>query len=589
MINRSLVGRLWFAMVVLVILVMFFLGIFLSNFFEDFYFSLKTRELIDYSQKLAVMISSAPDREGWESELSIISKYIDAKIIIVDRRGLIRECTIQGRGMHRGQKIEYPEIERILQGETVVNRGIVPGLDVTVLTIGVPVENNGEIIGAVFFLSPVEPVTQTVRTVQSYILYGAMGTIILATVLGFIMSKKITKPVLDMNRVAKEMAKGNFNERITTESEDEIGLLGNSLNHLSSELQKSIEALSTEKDQLKNILASMTDAVVTFDVNGNILLMNDPAVELFSIKERDKGINIESISGMPELNEQFNLAMKEKSHIKSEIPFNGKIFKTGVTPLRNDKGDIKGIVAVLHDITREKRLESLRREFVANVSHELRSPLSLLQGYVEALADGLAGDEKERQKYLDILLEETHRLRRLVNDLLDLTQMQTGNMNMNFDRVSIKELVNRVTDKFTPLFTEQNKKLGIFVEEDLPPAWGDEDKLQQVMINLLDNAVKYTPENGTVKVDAFAREDTIYVSVEDSGPGIAKDDLELIWERFYKVDKARTREEKGGTGLGLAIVKNIIDAHGGNVSAESEPGKGTKITFSINTTIKKHP
>lgn len=581
MINNSLVSKLWLAIVVLVILVMFVLGLFLSQFFEDFYFSLKSQELAEDGRKIAEMIASAPDRQEWEEELFVISRYVEAKIVVTDRRGLIRACTIQGRGMHRGAKLDFPDVEKILQGETVAHRGIYPALDMTVLSVGVPIKFQQDVIGAVFLHSPVEPVTQTVRTVQKFILYGAVGTIFLATILGFILSKRITKPIMDMNRVALEMAKGNFNSRVNVESEDEIGLLGNTLNHLSGELQKNIEALSTGKEQLENILTSMTDAVLTVDTKGNILLINPPAAGLFNITMEHGTRNINDVDILPGLKNYFQKVLADKTQTKFEANINGRTFNIGLTPLRHESGNIRGVVAVLHDVTKEKRLESLRREFVANVSHELRSPLSLLQGYVEALADGLAENEEERQRYLNILLDETLRLRRLVNDLLDLTQLETGNINLRFEKISVEELVNRVTDKFIPLFADQNKYITVSLPEELPFVKGDFDRLQQVLVNLLDNGLKYTPERGTVEVGAIPGEKVIEVYVKDSGAGIPKDELDNIWERFYKVDKARTRETEGGTGLGLAIVKNIMQAHGGTVSVTSELGSGSRFSFTI--------
>ncbi len=581
MINRSLVGKLWLAIVILIILVMFFLGVFLSQFFGDFYFSLKSQELVRNGAKIAEMIASAPDRQEWQEELTVISRYIDAQIVVTDRRGLIRSCTIQGGGMHRGQKLMYPDVERILEGEIVTQRGDYPGLEMTVLSVGVPIKISNEVIGAVFLHSPVEPVTDTVKTVQKFIMYGTVGTIILATVLAFILSKKVTKPVLDMNRVAMEMARGNFRERVIPESQDELGLLGNTLNFLSAELQKNIEALSTEKDQLENIIRSMTDAVVSFDVSGNVLLINPPARELLRLRPEAGKPHVDDFSAVPGVREKFQEALDGKREMKCELTFDERIFKVVLAPLRNQDGEIRGIVAVFQDVTKEKRLEMLRREFVANVSHELRSPLSLLQGYVEALADGLAEDEEERGQYLNILLDETLRLRRLVNDLLDLTQMETGHVSMRFEKISLSALIKRVTVRMRPLFTEKGKQLTVSVSGEIPPVLGDEDRLQQVLVNLLDNAAKFTPEKGEVRVSAAVRDEWVDIMVTDSGPGIPETEVDQIWERFYKVDKARTREDIGGTGLGLAIVKSIIMAHRGEVSVSSEPGRGTTFTVSL--------
>lgn len=583
MIKRSLVGKLWLAVVTLVILVMFLLGIFLSQFFEDFYFSLKFDELIKTGTTISEMIASSPDGHELYREMALIGQFVEARIITTDRSGLIRYCNMQGGRLHSGNRMEHPDTEQILKGEIVATKGNYPGLDMTVLSVGVPIKRGNTVIGAVFLHSPVESVTKTVQTVQKFILYGALGTIFLATVLGFMLSKTLTRPILNMNRVAMGMAEGNFGDKVSIESSDEIGLLGSTLNYLSSELQKNIDALSSEKDQLENILTSMTEAVVTIDTDGSIVLLNPPARELLKISDANNAGNIRDHVQNPELVNIFQKVLEEKIHLKSEIALSDRTFSVEMTPLRHKNGEVRGILAVLHDITKEKRLEMLRREFVANVSHELRSPLSLLQGYVEALADGLAEDEEERNKYLNILLDETLRLRRLVNDLLDLTQLETGNMNLRVEEVSVEELVNRVTTRIEPLFNEQHKHLQVSVQDHLPLIMGDEDKLQQVLVNLLDNAIKYTPANGLVEVNAALHDDKVQISVRDTGPGIPEDELEHVWERFYKVDKARTRESVGGTGLGLAIVKNIIQTHGGEITVSSQPGKGSTFTVILKT------
>lgn len=581
MIIRSLLGKLWLSMVVLVIVVMLLLGFFLSQFFEDFYFTVKSQELAKNGVKIADMIAAAPNPMDWETELYNISKYIDAKIVITDKAGLIRTNTLNNSSLQKGTKLPYPDVEKILHGKIVAQRGTYPGITATVLSVGVPIKIGNAVIGAVFLHAPVEPVTQTVRTVQKTILYLAIGTIFLATILGFIFSKTITKPILDMNRVAMEMAKGNFSEKVNPETDDELGLLGNTLNYLSSELQQSMDALSNEKDQLAGILTSMTDVVITIDIRGKILLMNPQAQKLFGRPTATADQNIGDLHTVPDLKEKFDSALRNKDYSKSDITIDDRIFNLSMAPFRHSRGEIRGIVAVLHDVTKEKRLESLRREFVANVSHELRSPLSLLQGYVEALADGLAEDEEQRQKYLNIVLDETLRLRRLVNDILDLSQLETGNIKMKTEQISIHELVYRVTDRFKPLFEEQQKSMQVAVPDSLPMISGDEDKLQQVLINLLDNAAKYTPQHGTVEVSAEFEGESVVISVTDTGPGIPADELNHVWERFYKVNKARTREGIGGTGLGLAIAKNIVLAHHGKVQVTSEVGHGAKFSFSI--------
>ena len=238
---------------------------------------------------------------------------------------------------------------------------------------------------------------------------------------------------------------------------------------------------------------------------------------------------------------------------------------------------IWGVVAVLQDVTQASKLELLRREFISNVSHELRTPLSYLQGFTEAILDGVIKEPGETEKYLNIILEETLRLRRLVDELLDLSQMESGHFTLKKEKISLNSLIERVVKKASPYAVKKQVEINCNLQ-DIPLVMADEDRIQQVLINLIDNAIKHTSSGKEILIQSKSCEEGVVVSVKDHGPGVPEDELDFIWERFYKVDKSRARG-KGGTGLGLAIVKNIIDAHGGKVDARNCPEGGIEFSF----------
>ena len=374
------------------------------------------------------------------------------------------------------------------------------------------------------------------------------------------------------------MGRGDFQQRVKINTRDEVGTLGETLNHLSSQLEQHIVALSREKAKLSNILSSMSDGVVTFDGSGEVVMVNPPAMRLLNAN-LEEGLN--AVQLPPDLVEMYRAVMERNQNIQGDVQMDERYLAARLSPLRGKEGEVGGTVAVLQDITGERRLEMMRREFVANVSHELRTPLTFLQGYSEALLDGMAKDEEQQRRYLKIILVETHRLRRLVNDLLDLTRFENGSLHLEIRSIDLPALITAVIEKMSGVAADGN----VVLTANLPGpaeiiALGDPDRLEQVLINLVDNALRHTPAGGRVEVRLTGRPTEFLVEIEDNGQGIASEELSLIWERFYKGDKARTTSE-GGTGLGLAIVKKIIEAHGGTVGATSTLGQGSRFYFTI--------
>ena len=563
--KKSIITKLWLYMTILTIVTLLFSGLVLSSVFEDFYFNMRKNEMINEGQQLISLILGGTN----PTELLDVSKFINAHAVLIDRRGLVQASSniIKLKGVAIGSK----ELAEVLKGNIVVHKGHMPQFDASMLTVALPIRTEAGVAGGLILYSPMSSIENTVWQIRRLILFAAAIAVMISTGLSFVLSRTISKPLVQMKKVAQEMAKGEFKSKVDVDTEDEIGTLAKTMNYLSDALNENINALDQEKKQLQNVLLSMTDGVITFDAQGHVIMANPQAIDIMpKVKENENNyFNI--------LKPMVERVKDSGEYVSGEKKINGKTISARMAPLFDEDAKLWGILAVLQDVTRERKLEDLRREFLGDVSHELRTPLTYLQGYTEALLDDMVENRKERDKYLNIILEETLRLRRLVDELLELSHIEAGHLNIKKDNVSIKNLVERVSKKVLPLCDHKNIELTTEIE-DVPTVIADEDRIEQVLINLVDNAVRYSADGGITTIRVKTCTEGVIVSVKDSGPGIPEQELPFIWERFYKVDKSRTRQ-KSGTGLGLAIVKKIIELHEGRVWAQNSPGGGTEFSF----------
>ncbi|MEW4370323.1 HAMP domain-containing sensor histidine kinase [Paenibacillus kandeliae] len=395
---------------------------------------------------------------------------------------------------------------------------------------------------------------------------------------------KITQPMQQLIQATDGIRKGKYNTRLDLRTSDEIGQLASAFNHMAEELEKNIQSLQLEKEQMASVLRSMGDAVITFDKQGNMILHN-PLGEMIMDSwhktgwEQNGSSEGTAASRVPQpLYPMFERVIRERQEESSNIHVKQQVWAVNMTPLYSGE-DVHGTVSVLRNVTEDVRAEKMLRDFVANASHEIRTPLQMIQGYSEALLDGMASSKEETDELVQVIYEESLRMSRLVQDLLDLSRMEAGHMDMGFDEMQLNELMDRMDRKFSVRAKERDLKLDVICQPPLLVVEADTDRLEQVFTNLLDNAFRHTPSGGHVQVQAMLKGEQVEVTFTDTGAGIPQEDLPHIFERFYKADKARVRGESGGTGLGLAIVRNIIEAHHGTISADSEVGKGTTFTL----------
>lgn len=421
----------------------------------------------------------------------------------------------------------------------------------------------------------------------------------MTTFFGLFLLSRITQPMQKLIHATDAIRKGEYGTRLTVVASDEIGTLAKTFNHMAAELEDNIRNLNQEKEHLASVLRSMSDAVITFDNSGKVILTNPPGqrvLELWQTIDWDyesTDVQGKKMLEVPEpLHELFNMTLNGSGDSSTTVHVKHDVWSAIMTPLYSDN-DIRGAVAVMRDVTEEVRLEKMRTDFVANVSHEIRTPLSMMQGYSEALLDGMATSPEESQELIQVIHDESLRMGRLVKDLLVLARMEAGHSDTIMGFVDIHELLERICRKFSV----RSKECGLLLHyekrsDHLVIQSGDEDKLEQVMTNLLDNAFRHTPTGKNVyiiaeQVQGEQQPPFVQIKVKDEGVGVPKEDVPFIFERFYKADKARVRGESAGTGLGLAIVMSIVEAHHGSVKVTSELGEGTLFTVKLPVEYRK--
>ncbi|MFB7138427.1 cell wall metabolism sensor histidine kinase WalK [Gottfriedia sp. NPDC056225] len=444
-----------------------------------------------------------------------------------------------------------------------------------------PVMEGDEIVSAIYTSASMESTYERMELINRIFSTGTLIAVAITSILGILLAKAITKPISEIRRQAQEMAKGNFSRKLKAYSEDEIGELTISFNNLSRNLQQARASTDGERRKLQSVLEHMTDGVIATDRRGKIILLNDPAETMLNVSREtvlNKSIlevlGIEKINALDDLYDEPDSIMLDYSDNKRPM-----ILRASFSIIQKESGKINGLIAVLYDVTEQEKIEQERREFVANVSHELRTPLTTMRSYLEALSDGAWENKEIAPKFLQVTQDETERMIRLVNDLLQLSKLDSTEYRLMKDWVNFTEMFNRIIDRFEMSKSQEvsfkrefiNKTRFVFI---------DEDKITQVLDNIISNALKYSPEGGSVTYRIKESRDQILVSITDEGMGIPKENLSKIFDRFYRVDKARSRQV-GGTGLGLALAKEMIYAHDGHIWAKSEEGKGTTVYFTL--------
>lgn len=563
-------------------------GVLASQLFRHYYVSRQQQLLAAATDDLAVtvgrMMSEADGSERVAALVRATSRAVGGRVCVFDARN---NALVASSDLRTGSPLG-PDPEELLchtTASTRIEETQVLCYAGPVISVVSPVREagTGAQLGVVLVRRPLHEVEATLRTL-SYLL-GASGILAaaLALALAVLLSRAIARPLDDMSRAASDLADGDFSARVTRRGPPELRALAGSLNHMADALAAAFAELTTERERLADILASMEEGVLRLDGAGRVEAANAGAGRLLG-RSAEALVGSVPADWLPDESADEVQAAVQAVLEGSQDNF-VRMVQAGDRTLRlyasRAHGDERGVVAVLADVTEAERLERLRREFVANASHELRAPLTSIQGFLGAVADGTAATQEDRARCLRIAAEQAELMRRLVDQLLDLSRLQAGVAPFDMRELDLGAIISGAVEALSPQAAA--RELTVTVQADaVAPVRADGDRIMQVLVNLLDNAIRFSPRGGevTVSAEAEAEEGRVVVSVRDEGPGIPEEDLPHIWERFHKADRSRTRAD-GGAGLGLAIAREIILAHRQQVWARNAEGAGAVFAFSL--------
>jgi two-component system phosphate regulon sensor histidine kinase PhoR len=482
-----------------------------------------------------------------------------------------------------------PEVKEALAGEVGRDERYSAMSQANMIFLALPVKKNGQLVAVVRTGMPVDQMAVALKSV--YIEIGIAGLIIalLGAAGGFYVSRRISSGIADVTKGAARFAHGDPDYKLDVPDSEELGYLAETLNQVADQLHMRINTIAAQRNELQGVLSSMLESVLVIDTDECIMRVNRAAEKLFSLdRKKVIGRSVREAIRNTELYRFVAKTLAGSEPVEGDIVFLGepeRFLQAHGSPLKNERNECIGALVVVNDVTRLKNLENVRRDFVTNVSHELKTPITSIKGFLETLKEGAMEDPGNRERFLDIIIKHTDRLSMIIDDLLSLSRIEQdserGTIALEESLMTVLfEAVGKLCAKKAE---EKNLRLQFICDSSLT-AMMNPILLEQALFNLVDNAIKYSDPGATIIVDAEKTADEVVIRVVDEGCGIPKDHLERIFERFYRVDKARSRKE-GGTGLGLAIVKHIVNAHNGRIEVQSTPGKGS--TFSVHLPLLK--
>ncbi|CAI2550251.1 Sensor protein kinase WalK [Apilactobacillus kunkeei] len=529
-----------------------------------------------------------------KSLLSNIDSNNYTEIKVVDAKNTIRGTNEVGDQSSVGQKNFRTDIKNaIINRRSSSSITSNPGDSSRYYTVITPLikSSNNELVGVVYVHANLNTVYNEINQITVIYVVAAVVAILSGLLISIVISKAITKPIDEMKKQTLQIARGDYSGQVHVYGRDELGQLANAVNNLSVKVEESQESTESERQRLDSVLTNMTDGVIATDRRGYVIIMNDEAASFLETTEQDALGN--SILDILDIRKEYSLRDLIENPDETIIDRSDKdhdlILHAHFSLIQRDSGFVSGLVCVLHDVTEQQKIDNDRKEFVSNVSHELRTPLTSVHSYIEALQDGAWKDPEIAPNFLKVTQEETDRMIRMINDLLTLSRMDSGTQKIDKELVNITELFNYILNRFDMIIKSDdnnsekpNKHYRIerrFTKQDL---WVevDTDRFTQVIDNLMNNAIKYSPDGGVITCSLYKTKHSVILSVRDQGLGIPRSSIPHIFDRFYRVDKARSRAQ-GGTGLGLAISKEVVEALGGKIWVESTENRGSTFYISL--------
>ncbi|MDL5376793.1 cell wall metabolism sensor histidine kinase WalK [Exiguobacterium mexicanum] len=596
---KSIQWKLVVIYALLILVAMQVIGVYFVRSLERQYINNFSQSLVDRANLLSYNVSEGIASNGGDSTSDqqlnqvldqLLSEFTESttladdirEVQIIDTNSVVRATSNPNNQSLVGQRTANSFIQKSFATSGAQETLVYEDSNERMRVVAVPVKSevDGTTTGMIYIEASMQSIYNQMEQVTRILATGTLIALIITSILGILLSRTITRPIADMRRQAVEMRKGNFSRKVKVYSDDEVGQLAYAFNELTDELMEANATTEAERRRLTSVLENMSDGVVATDRSLRVILMNDQARDMIGLAEEEAmGANLQNLLEFDDeivIPEDGTMPPKLIDLSTDEELF---LVRAYFSPIQKHSGPITGLIVVLHDVTEQEQVEQDRREFVANVSHELRTPLTTMRSYLEVLAEGAYKDDELAPRFLETTQNETERMIRLVNDLLQLSKMDSKEYTMQKVKFDFIQFFNDIIERHemtkgeTIQFRRKLMKRRVYVH-------ADQDKMTQVIDNIITNAVKFSPEGGTITFRTMLRAKRLVIGIKDEGVGIPKSNLKKIFERFYRVDKARARNI-GGTGLGLSIAKEVVSAHGGDIWAESEFGRGTTIYFTI--------
>ena len=574
----------------LVFIAMAIVGVFIVGRLEEQQIKTATNNMEQYIKTTIEFTSNYLSLDNWAENREEIQKAIndmslgaDETLYVIfdeDLPTIIASSSNQNEIILGQNALNFNSIDPVLvlkafEGEPSVNTLNEINEDTINRHLAYPVTSGvGKVKGIFYMTSDLKDIYATVNESKVILTNATLLALVITIFLGFFIASSITEPIRDVTKKAEEMSLGDFNQFVEVKSTDEIGQLASMFNHLTLKLKDTIQDMDLERSKLDTIFSYMAEGVVAIDKRGNLIHGNPIAMNILNFNQEDINNNI-SLDLMKINLKKINYDEIDTLEGDEIAEINLEVYKVKYAPFKNERGDIGGIIIVFQDITDEHKLDIMRKEFVANVSHELKTPITTIKSYAETLLERDL-DKNTSQKFLTVIDSECDRMARLVKDLLQLSNLDYRKTNWQKTEISLGNILKDIIGNLELLFREKDQEVVYNIQENMANIVVDKDGIEQVILNIISNAIKYTENYGRIEIQAYENEDKLVIKVKDNGIGIPDEDQGRIFERFYRVEKGRSRE-LGGTGLGLAIAKEIVEAHEGSLILKSTVGQGTTV------------
>ena len=584
---KTIRWRFVFIYFMLVFIAMIIAGVFIINSYENYYEKDVSNRLDDLYTTINQRLSQFDDFESEENNISeLLQGYksigFNEEIFILSKDSRTISSTIADFYIDPLSILNY---DLLIHGmaENALEAEYIDRVNLTYDKI-YPVfnDNKSEKIGNIYIRYDMTDIYRALDQNKIIIVRATALASVITILLGFIIAKSITEPINDVTYKAAKMANGDFNQYVEVKSEDEIGKLAEMFNILTTKLRESISEIHQEKSKMEAIINQMADGLIAIDLNGKIIHINQRALDILHLDESQiKNLDYNKFINKFNIKVTLDSIRETNQWIGKETVYGTKsIYSIKYAPYQDQSDNKLGIILIIQDVTEEEKLEKMRREFVANVSHELKTPLTTIKSYVETILDDVVEDRETVRHFLTVINNESDRMTRLVRDLLQLSNFDSKKIKFDFEYNDYSVLLKRTVEKMKVTAMKKGQIINLDCSKDEIVGYFDYDRMEQVILNIISNAVKYSKEDTIIDVKCKQDNDNVKISIKDQGIGIPKKDLDRIFERFYRVDKARSRD-LGGTGLGLAIAREIIVAHDGKIDFRSVVGDGTEVIIEI--------